>query len=278
MASLIALYLNKPLTDIDSFISKKMYGVGYTKNTKECINDFEKIKKALIVDDSIISGKSMNQAKEKLKDINIELIYYVAYATKNTSNMIDIYAKLIENPRVFEWNFIHHNNLINACTDMDGVLCVDPTEEENDDGKKYRYFLLNAKPKYIPTRKVGYIVTSRLEKYRAETEEWLRKYNVSYNKLIMMNVATAKERQALGNHAEYKAEIFKKLDDAYYFIESDANQAKKISEITGKHVFCINNEEFYKESLKNRIKNKLKNKIKKSPLYAVLNRLRGSKR
>ena len=47
--------------------------------------------------------------------------------------------------------------------DIDGVLCADPTPEENDDGEKYRHFLLNAPPLFIPKVTIGTLVTSRLE-------------------------------------------------------------------------------------------------------------------
>lgn len=50
--------------------------------------------------------------------------------------------------------------------DIDGVLCADPTPEENDDGEKYRHFLLNTPPLFIPKVTIGTLVTSRLEKYR----------------------------------------------------------------------------------------------------------------
>jgi hypothetical protein len=38
--------------------------------------------------------------------------------------------------------------------------------------KKY-IFILNAPPLFIPGSKIGTIVTSRLEKYRIQTETWL---------------------------------------------------------------------------------------------------------
>lgn len=63
--------------------------------------------------------------------------------------------------------------------DIDGVLCADPTPEENDDGEKYRHFLLNTPPLFIPKVTIGTLVTSRLEKYRPETEAWLQKNHVN---------------------------------------------------------------------------------------------------
>ena len=50
---------------------------------------------------------------------------------------------------------MHHLWLASACVDIDGVLCIDPTAEENDDGPRYREFLSCAKPLYLPTVPVG---------------------------------------------------------------------------------------------------------------------------
>ena len=47
IAAMIALYLNKPLCDLNSFVQGRIYSVGMTKNTKDCILDFWKIRKAL---------------------------------------------------------------------------------------------------------------------------------------------------------------------------------------------------------------------------------------
>ena len=49
-------------------------------------------------------------------------------------------------------------------------VTIYPTKEQNDDGPEYVSFLLNAVPLYLPGSKIGTLVTSRLEKYRVETE------------------------------------------------------------------------------------------------------------
>lgn len=72
-------------------------------------------------------------------------------------------------PRVFEWNVLHHPVLNDACVDIDGVLCRDPTPAENDDGRKYREFLSTVEPTIVPGQRIGHLVTSRLEQYRPKT-------------------------------------------------------------------------------------------------------------
>lgn len=253
VATLIALYLNKPLTDLDSFAKEnRFYSSGITKNVTGSVVRFEDIKKILVIEDSSSTGESIRKAKEELKEIEkyIECVYMAVYVCRRTKTLVDISFKTVEQPRIFEWNFMHHGFLKSACVDIDGVLCVDPTSEENDDGEKYREFIRTAKQKYIPTAKIGWIVTSRLEKYRKETEEWLQQKGIRYNYLYMMDAESAEERRRIGNHARFKAEIFKNTKDAMWFIESEAEQAKEISKLTKKAVFCINSQEFLRDSWK----------------------------
>jgi uncharacterized HAD superfamily protein/adenine/guanine phosphoribosyltransferase-like PRPP-binding protein len=261
VASIIALYLNKPLVDIDGFIKGEVFSVGRTKNTNKLVKNSKNIHKGLVVDDSINSGESMQEARNKLRGFK-NLIYMSAYAVSSARNKVDLFFRIIEQPRLFEWNFMHHICLLNACLDIDGVVCVDPTPEENDDGEKYREFILNATPKYIPTRKVGWFVTSRLEKYRKETEIWLKKYNIEYEHLIMLDLPSAEERRRLNIHGKYKASIFKKIKGATYFIESDKNQAKMIFDLTGKNVICTQDMKFFSAIENKRLHNE-KEKILK---------------
>ena len=147
--------------------------------------------------------------------------------------------------RVFQWNYLNHVFLKEAAFDIDGVLCVDPTREENDDGPKYKNFILNARPLFIPKHKIPYIITSRLEQYRPETEEWLRKNNVQYDHLIMLSGYTAEERRKLNLHARFKAAQYSRLPDIGLFIESDRNQAEEIARLTGKLCFCASTDELF---------------------------------
>lgn len=255
VACMISLYINLPLTDIDSFISGNIYKVGHTKNTSR-IKPFNQIKKILVVEDSIDSGNSINEAKQKLQFYSEEVLYLAAYIRTTMIDSVNIYFRIIDDSRVFEWNIFHHKILENSCLDIDGVLCEDPSEWENDDGEKYRSFILNANPKFIPTVKVGWLVSSRLEKYRSETEVWLSKNNIQYNHLILMQGISAEERKKLGNHAEFKAKEYRKLRQAILFVESSAKQANDISRITGKSVFCVENHIFYQNGIYGKINEK----------------------
>jgi uncharacterized HAD superfamily protein len=155
----------------------------------------------------------------------------------------------------------HHPLLTVSCLDIDGVLCQDPSEKQNDDGPLYKEFLLNAPPLFLPTLKVNALVTSRLEKYREQTETWLKKHNIKYDKLIMLNLRNKEERQKLAIHAKHKAEFYL-ASKCELFIESDYNQSIEIANLTGKAVYCVDMNVMLKANMKQVIKQNSKRQIK----------------
>ncbi len=236
-ANLLALYLNKPYTDLHSFLNGHIYSSG----ERSQFFDSTERKKILVVDDSLSSGSALQQCKKLLDsytDYTIE--YCVIYVVPGKENKLDYWFESVPLPRYFQWNILNHVVLEKSCFDIDGVLCVDPTPEQNDDGSNYKDFLLHAKPLFIPGSKIGTIVTSRLEKYRHETETWLNEHHIRYNKLIMMDLPDMESRKRLGNHAIFKAKEFQSLEYTL-FIESDLSQALEINRLSKKPVLCTEN-------------------------------------
>lgn len=244
-ANLLALYLNKPYTDIDSFLNGHIYKAG----ERGQFFDIKSFKKVLVVDDSIASGSALKKSKARLTDLEnkFDISYCCIYLVPGKEKMVDYYFEAVPFPRYFQWNVFNHTTLEKACFDIDGVLCIDPTEEQNDDGPIYTDFCLNAPPLYIPGAKIGTIVTSRLEKYRKETEAWLEKYNIKYNDLVMIDLPNKEARQKANNHASHKAQAY--MAKPYVlFIESSWSQAMEINRITKKPVLCTENFEMIFES------------------------------
>jgi uncharacterized HAD superfamily protein/hypoxanthine-guanine phosphoribosyltransferase len=258
VANLISLYLNVPLVDFDTMLEEKFLSCGTTKIRKDWPQNYNNIRKILIVEDSSSSGKSLKRLKEKLENFiyKDKVIILTIYVTEETRKMSDIYFEKIDGARMFEWNYLHHASVKNACFDIDGVLCRDPKEEENDDGERYKKFLLEVEPRIIPTFKIGTLVTARLEKYRAETEEWLRRNNIKYENLIMLNLKNKEERLKAGTHGKFKGEIYKKIEKACIFIESDSKQAVEIANISKKMVFCVENQQYYDDGIMKKLQEK----------------------
>lgn len=254
-AYIIASLLNIDCTDKKSFLLNTPLQKGHTKKRFYEINTPFDAKKILIVDDSINTGQSLQKEIIELPQSKKKRITTIAiYSSIRKRKDVDLFFEYLPLPRAFEWNIFHHSVLRKASLDIDGVLCIDPTSEENDDGVKYKLFLKNAIPQIIPTEKIHSLVTNRLEKYRSETETWLNKFNIRYDNLIMLDLPSKEERIRLKIHARHKAEHYKK-SDAQFFIESDPVQAKTIAKLSGKAVYCFENNELYNSSVNNILRN-----------------------
>lgn len=242
-ANLIAMYLNKPFTDINSFIEGKIYSGGNRFNGNDATKLSERpslneIKRVLIVDDSIGYGVQLNKTKEQLKCVSdkYQFIYSAIFARTQSQKMVDIFCEIVDGERVFEWNIFHQKWVLMAsCMDIDGVICQNP--KVDDDGELYLHEIRYAKPLYIPSVKVKTLITCRLEKYRKETEDWLKLYGVKYDNLIMLNLPDKLSRQRWNKHGEYKGTEYKK-SGYMLFIESSLAEAKVIKAVSGKPVFC----------------------------------------
>jgi uncharacterized HAD superfamily protein/hypoxanthine phosphoribosyltransferase len=267
VATIIAMNMNIRFCDIQGFLNNLQLITGNTRRSqKSNILYPADAKRVLIVDDSVGSGHSIQRIKDQIRENNLnqEIIYLAAYVDVHTKELVDCYFEIVRFPRVFEWNVMHRELLAQCCLDIDGVLCIDPTNEQNDDASAYKKFLLNATPLIIPSYFIGHLVTSRLEKYRQETEIWLTRMGVSYGQLHMLDLPDAKTRQRLNSHASFKADIYMKQTNSILFIESEIEQAKSISNLAGKYVLCFSNQMMYSPNMSYAmVKEKTNNIIKR---------------
>jgi len=240
-ANTLCLHLGVPMTDVDRFCEGMLIDSGARQDAERSIDDVDSV---LVVDDSVKSGRQMTETRNRLDglDLPYDISYGAIYVSPQGHEHVDYWGEVVSPPRVFEWNLIHHPVLQHSCVDIDGVLCRDPTPEENDDGERYREFLSDVDPNIVPNQKIGHLVTSRLETYRPETERWLEKHGIRYETLTMMDLPSKRVRQERGNHARHKADAYESTD-APLFIESDPRQAEAITRRTGKPVFCYETKE-----------------------------------
>lgn len=200
-ATLLAKYLNCPM--------------GCTKRT-------------LLVDDSLLKGRTLREWKDKINPCRTAVVYL----KPGMQNVVDYFYETVDSPRFFEWNLWHHPRLRDICMDIDGLLCRDPTTEENDNGPCYERFIETVKPRIIPQSEIGWLVTCRLEKYRAMTQAWLGRYGIRYKYLVMCNHIEIRRRR---KHARYKARAYD-WTDAILFVESSSAQARQMKQFTRKPV------------------------------------------
>ncbi|WCT74326.1 phosphoribosyltransferase [Sphingomonas naphthae] len=236
-ANLIALNLNLPLLDLEAWLHGLAPHVGRTVRSTMKARDRERV---LVVDDSILSGESMVTVRERVAAArpDADVLYCAVYGAGGDHPEVDLTLESVAHPRIFQWNLMRHNRLATACFDIDGVLCADPEHHENDDGPLYEQFVLNARPLLVPGVRIGHLVTSRLERFRPQTEAWLDARGIEYDRLWMIDLPTAEERRRLKAHAPHKARVYRETG-ACLFVESEDRQAQTIAELSGLPVLSI---------------------------------------
>ena len=195
----------------------------------------------LIVDDSA-SNKSVTFTelrKALAEQTTLEIHYGVVYRA-GPASQVDHFYREVPMPRMFGWNWYRHAHLRSAMLDMDGVLCEDwKRRPEVDEDPEFLRHVHEAKPLYLPDIPVRAIVTSRIERYRAATADWLDRHGVKYGQLIMHPATSPERRRAMNDHAERKANAYYRDAKATLFVESDAKQAATIFQITKAPVLCV---------------------------------------
>jgi hypothetical protein len=194
----------------------------------------------LLVDDSVLSGSAMRKAKEVIGDCYTCAIY----AAPNSIKKVDYYSRIVNPPRIFEWNFTGTPATPNFMFDMDGVLCQN-INVFDDDGDKYMQAISNVKPLYIPTMEIFAICTNRIERWRDVTKTWLQQHEVRYKHLFMQQYPTAVERRKNSKIFDYKAQHYQS-SPCNLFVESHNDQAKMISLLSNKPVLSIQSMQIFK--------------------------------
>lgn len=244
LANIISLKLNLPHTSVEAFLRNEE--LPESASVGSALGRCWDARQILIVDDVYRQTSPIRAAAAKVQKLySGKVITLVAFPGSAETDQADHYLEVVDSPRVFEWNMMHDPLIANACLDIDGVLCVDPTAAENDDGENYLSFLQSTQPLHLPSRPVAHLVTSRLEKYRQETERWLKRQGVRYGQLHMLDLPSAAERQRLRIHYRFKAQVYNALPESTLFIESEKAQAVGIMHETGKPVFCIETNRMY---------------------------------
>lgn len=244
VASLLALYRDIPVTDIEGLLEGRIIQTGPRYHGDSTATLLAAGRRVLVVDDSVLFGTQMGVARGRIRDARLphKVLYGAVYTCPGTENAVDFSYQSVPKPRLFEWNIFHRGELSAICVDLDGVLCRDPTPEENDDGRIYEEFIRKVRPIVVPTRRIGWVVTCRLEKYRALTEEWLSANNIMYNELVMMNFPDKGSRIKAKCYVNFKTKHYTRTG-ALLFIESSLPQAVGIANLSGKDVLCTESRE-----------------------------------
>jgi orotate phosphoribosyltransferase len=238
-AALLALYLNRPMTDVEGLFEGRLIRSG--ERPVKAGGSFAEVKKVLVVDDCVSSGNQLKKIKQKLADaaLPFELLYAAPFVTEAGEPLVDFHGEVIGWPQCYQWNLMQHPDYLGrACVDMDGVLCQNPLPAQDDGAEAYEDFLENAPPLFTPTHRIGWIVTSRLERYRPQTEAWLQRYGITYDHLIMMEGGQPTPAERAERGVKLKADAYVK-NQALIFIESDLPVAAAIAKRSGRPVVSV---------------------------------------
>jgi uncharacterized HAD superfamily protein/hypoxanthine phosphoribosyltransferase len=234
VASIIACRLGKPLTTPD-----KMLNAEYWLPTKDQTIKIGEVRNVLLVDDATGRGETMQTFYWQLKNVfgdSLNITRASLLVEKRATDKVDLYYKVLTKGAFFEWNLVHCERRPLG-VDIDGVLCEEPPPEVDADERKYVNFISNARPYIIPQYTIEVIVTNRLERYREITEEWLKRHNVKYKNLIMLDLPSKRFRTQ-------KIMIQNKVNairqfDLYWFWESNWTEAQAIYKACRIPVLCI---------------------------------------
>lgn len=234
VAGIIACKLGKPLTTPDKMLQNEFW-----LPTKDKTIEKGDVKNVLLVDDATGRGETMQLCYEQLKNAfgnKINIIKASLLVEQGAKDKVDLYYKVLpKSGAYFEWNLAHCPRTPLG-VDIDGVLCDEPPPEVDANEEKYVAWISNAKPNLIPTYTIEVIVTNRLEKYRTITEEWLKKHNVKYRHLIMLNLPSKRLRTP-ENMIENKIKAVKQFDLSWFW-ESSWTEAQAIYKACRIPVLC----------------------------------------
>jgi orotate phosphoribosyltransferase len=251
VASMLAMYLQLPMITIrhtkkDVFETGNGWRLGGDKHIDP------RGGRVLVVDDVVMTGNSLKAVRPIVKRHIGDALFAAVYVNPLAATKPDFWAIDLSWPHLLEWNLF--NSVLSPCLamDFDGIICHDCRADQDDDGPRYRDFLQNAVHKYLPRRlPVPLIVTARLEKYRGETEVWLRQHGVQWEQLVMHPAGTLRERNQ-DDIAAFKARHFADwasktvpAPGPFVFAESDDRQASRIAQLSGRMVVCPGTAQVY---------------------------------
>lgn len=193
----------------------------------------------LVVDDTCWTGRTMPLMRERLAGLEgVDLRYGALYSRPEAHAAIDFwYADLPTAAHSFEHNFGHDVVAKHVIFDLDGTLCEDWTlpGEEGEFAAQYQQHLISARPLFLPSTKILAVCTARLERYRPQTEAWLRQHGIAFEVVHMAPFESPAARRAYG-FARFKADYYALRSVAKLFVENDPAQAAEIQRRTRKPV------------------------------------------
>lgn len=214
--------------------------IGTSESFPQCStsrNVFDSLDTVLLIDESADhgTGGTFDRILQRLRAVSpdTQILKACLYVREECKNYFDLYSKVHSGRRMYQWGIAHNKPFKRVAFDLDGVICEDCWN--STDEKEYLNFLATAKPYLIPEYPLDIILTSRLEKYRAQTEAWLKSQRVEYGELVMWNLPDKKGKP---DPSQFKSRELLRIKPGIYF-ESNHAEADSIRRNTGLYVYCV---------------------------------------
>jgi hypoxanthine phosphoribosyltransferase len=175
-------------------------------------------KRALLVDDSCVSGNTLANVKNKLaKHLpGVEIATMAVYCDGPALAKIDYPLIHAPMPHFFEWNWSNSFLVNKMAVDLDGLLCPDPPEKVVANPQEYIEWMKNVKPNQFRfnRRPIPAIITMRPEETRSITVEWLQRHRIYYDELYCWPGGVIDLRRLNQNEAiNWKSQILRELKE-----------------------------------------------------------------
>lgn len=238
IASIVSEFLNVPLYSVDGFLNGTPLGGGAAMSTIGGSGSG----KFVVVDDSASSGKSFSDVRGLFAELPYKFIYVAAVCddSKNLDS-VDIVLSYVNEFRLFELNIFRTPYVRAMIFDIDGVLCEEPPSGLDFNEDEYIRFIRNARPKIPLLYEAMAVCTQRILKYADHTADWLKRNNIRYGNLYMLDIESVERKMEYAKRGmliNIKAEAYKMHKDAILFVESNMDEAVEIYNETGRAVLC----------------------------------------
>jgi hypothetical protein len=228
--TLLSQRWNVPLSTPEFLKNGLSWGVSGIDASTETLTKGN-FKRILLVDDSVGSGETIVEAEQLIREGlgNVAISRAAVITSHQGKSKIDYFKRVIHGAdSVFEWALPIRYGRWSIATDLDGVVCKDPPTEVLENRVQYETWLKQVRPLFVPSYPFEAIVSGRLEKYREETTNWLRRNGVKFRSLYLAKSAS---------DALHKVSVLKALKPRFY-IESDPTLAEDIWKLSGIPTLC----------------------------------------
>ena len=197
------------------------------------------IQRILLVEDCTARLSHLFSAKQKVREAFPEAEIHLGSLFSNGSQgRLDTYGSELRDSCIFEWELMNIEFSRNVASDLDGVICQDwPKLVTEDDRLDW---MRTVKPYLIPVYGLSAIITSRPEKYRDITTQWLNEHGVRFCRLVMDQTIEGQ----YNDYLSWKVYAINRIKPGL-FLESNDETAKAIHYKTGVTVICTDTMKMY---------------------------------